>query len=67
MTWSSAGRAYWGLFRDTVFDKKEAAILSEDSYMSQKTFGKQPATTSSYMYSYEKSLSKKTGNLAQVK
>jgi len=67
MTWSSAGRTYWRLFRNIVFDKKEIGVLPISSYVSQKTFGRQPATTNSYMYGYEKSLSKKTGNLAQVK
>jgi len=67
MTWSSAGRAYWRLFRDIIFEKKEAVVLPADSYLSKRIINRQPAATANYMYGCENSLSKKTGNLAQVR
>jgi len=67
MTWPSAGKAYWKLFCNTIFDKKELDILPLRSFANEKTFSRQAEATGSYVQSYGKSFSKNTGNFAQMK
>jgi len=54
MTWPSAGKAYWRLFRNTIFDKKEFDVLPLNSFANEKTFSKQSAATGGYVQSYGK-------------